>query len=111
MRCANVSTTLGESTRAKSSPGRAWPPGGAPTGEFPQVLEHPPAPGLMTFCQFASGTLGNVAAGTQATSAPPPDVKPPTRDITGEAVSELEKALELWRRSWPAHPAYGGSTM
>jgi Ca2+-binding EF-hand superfamily protein len=46
----------------------------------------------MTFCQFASGTFGNVAAGTQATSAPPPDVKPPTRDITGEAVSKLKKA-------------------
>src|SRR5258708_6754629 len=92
---------------------RPYPPAPrmAPTGEFPQILEHPPAPGLMTFCQFASGTFGNVAAGTQATSAPPPDVEPPTRDITGEAVSELEKALELWRRSWPAHPAYGGSTM
>jgi hypothetical protein len=43
-----------------------------PTGEFPQILEHPPAPGLMRFCQFPSGTFGNVAAGTHATGAPPP---------------------------------------
>src|SRR5262244_706506 len=35
-----------------------------PTAEFPQILEYPPAPGLMTFCQFVSGTFGNVAAGT-----------------------------------------------
>jgi len=41
----------------------------------------------------------------------PPGIKPPTRDITGEAVSELEKALELRRRNWPAHRAYGESTM
>src|SRR5262249_35455164 len=88
-------------------PPHAW----HPTGEFPQILEHPPAPGLMTFCQFPSGTFGNVAAGTQATSAPPPDVKPPIRDITGEAVSKLKKALELWRRSRSAHPAFGESTM
>src|SRR5215831_29922 len=33
-----------------------------------RILEHSPAAGLMTFCQFISGTFGNVAAGTQAAS-------------------------------------------
>src|SRR5262245_4845832 len=80
----------------------------APTAEFPQILEYPPAPGLMTFCQFPSGTFGNVAAGTHAGSdrreAPAPaDVRPPIRDITGEAVSKLKApralASELARAS------------
>src|SRR2546430_12095124 len=89
---------------------RPYPPAPrmAPTGKFSQILEHPPAPGLMTFCQFASGTFGNVAAGTQGLRAPlPPDVKPPTEEITGGAVSkrkntpgalasELARASRLW---------------
>ena len=65
---------------------RSYPPAPrmAPTGELPQILEHPQAPGLMTFCQFPSGTFGNVAVGTHPTSdwrnAPlPADVRPPTR--------------------------------
>jgi Ca2+-binding EF-hand superfamily protein len=70
------------------------------TAEFPQILEYPPAPGLMTFCQFPSGTFGNVAAGTHAGSdrreAPvPADVRSPIRDITGEAVSKLKAPRAL----------------
>src|SRR5215471_7888861 len=54
---------------------------------LPQILEHSPALGLMTFCQFISGTFGNVAAGTHLASdrldAPvPADARPPKRDIT-----------------------------
>src|SRR6516165_8965149 len=49
---------------------RPYPPAPrmAPTGEFPQILEYPLAPGPMTFCQFISGTCGNVAAGTHLAS-------------------------------------------
>src|SRR6516165_9353684 len=49
---------------------RPYPPAPrmAPTGEFPQILEYPLAPGPMTFCQFISGTFGNVAAGTHLAS-------------------------------------------
>src|SRR5262252_435258 len=83
----------------------------APTGEFPQILEHPPAPGLMRFCQFLSGTFGNVAAGTHLAGdrrdAPPRMSGRLAGDVTGEAVAKLKKALELWRRSWSAHPAFG----
>src|SRR5262249_56156759 len=33
-----------------------------------QILKHSPAVGLTTFCQFISGTFGNVAAGTHFSS-------------------------------------------
>src|SRR5262249_4456893 len=44
------------------------------------------------FLPIRIGTFGNVAAGTHATGAPPPDIRPPTRGITGEAVSKLKQA-------------------
>ena len=79
--------------------------------KFPQILTHRPAPGLMTFCQFASGTFGNVAAGTQATSAPPPGRQAAYQGHHRRGGLRTREGLELWRRSWPAHPAYGQSTM
>src|SRR5262249_41499269 len=80
-----------------------------------QILEHSPAVGLMTFCQFISGTFGNVAAGTHLASdrldAPvPADARPPKRDITGEAVSKLDKAPRPLRsepaRAFRLHGGY-----
>jgi len=85
----------------------------APTGEFPQTLEHPPAPGLMTFCQFPSGK--QCGRGDTRCKRPPgaplsADVRPPSRDITGGRSQSSSGRLEL-RRSWPAHPAFAKSTM
>src|SRR5262245_7860814 len=69
----------------------------------------------MTFCQFISGTFGNVAAGTHLASdrldAPvPADARPPKRDITGEAVSKLDKAPRPLRsepaRAFHLHGGY-----
>jgi hypothetical protein len=100
---------------ASRDPPRSHPPAPrmAPTDEFPQILGHPPAPGPVTFCQFASEHLAMWPLG-HTLQAPLPGRsagQPPARDITGGAVSELEKALELWRRKSPAHPADGQSTM
>src|SRR5262249_46368861 len=76
---------------------RPYPPAPrmAPTGEFPQILEHPLAPGPMTFCQFISGTFGNVAAETHAASCNgcpfPAAIRRPMRDITREPVARFDK--------------------
>ena len=87
----------------------------APTGEFPQTLEHPAAPGLMTFCQFPSGTFGNVAAGTHAASGrqvlPSPRTSGrPAGTSPARRSQSSRRRLELWR-SWPAHPVFAKSTM
>ena len=86
----------------------------APTGEFPQILEHPPAPGLMRFCQFPSGTFGNVAAGTHL-AGDGRDAPRTSGRLSGTSPARRSQSsrrrLELWRRSWSAHPAFGKSTM
>src|SRR5262249_12407435 len=89
---------------------RPYPPAPrmATTGDFPQLLEHPLAPGPMTFCQFISGTFGNVAAGTHLASdrldAPFPRTSGHLRGTSpARRAQSSTKHLDLCGRNRPAH--------
>jgi Ca2+-binding EF-hand superfamily protein len=80
----------------------------APTGELPhQILEHLPGTGLMMFCQFMSGTFGNVAAGTHGLPAYEATFRTIAQHYRPDSQGALGSFGELWAGTGRAQPGLG----